>query len=169
MWIGYFIVTDVHWKCASNSTSCILNNTLPDSDNRMCHLNRTERFFLEDIDASIISHFQLLCGKNWLAHLATSILFAGWAISSLFVSSLADKFGRKVVLFTSLLILLLSGLVLAFSTTIEMFVVFRFLMGISLPGLFQVVFIMLGEITDSKNRVLFINIFLTGHTIALIV
>ena len=168
VWIGYFIISDANWKCASNSSSCILNDTLPYSYNHMCHINRTEGFFLEDIDASIKSHFQLQCGKNWLAHLAASILFAGWAISSLFVSGLADRFGRKVVLFTSLLVLLSSGLILAFSTTIEMFVVFRFLMGIAIPGLFQVAFIMLGEITDSKNRVLFINIFQTGQTIALI-
>ena len=73
--------------------------------------------------------FDLVCGREYLASLSQSLLIVGQGLGVLISTPLSDRFGRKVVLVSANLGMLLAGLVIAASPDIMVFVAVKFLVG----------------------------------------
>lgn len=86
-------------------------------------------YYSENYQSTIISEFDLVCGNAWLASLSSSIFAVGTGIGGLIGGFLSDKYGRKYVLLSSVAIMGLSAGFSYFSTSIYMFIIFRFFMG----------------------------------------
>ena len=73
--------------------------------------------------------FDLVCDKAVYASMSSSLIFAGWFVALLLVSSLSDKYGRKKLAFINGALIAVSALIAAFSVDYWMFVAFRVLIG----------------------------------------
>lgn len=85
---------------------------------------------------------------SWLA----SFLLIGCLIGNLFCAAVAKYFGRKLTLIALAAFLFISYLTLAFSKIIILYYLARVVAGFAVGGLFSVVPIFIGEISEVHNR-----------------
>ncbi|XP_006875125.1 PREDICTED: solute carrier family 22 member 8 [Chrysochloris asiatica] len=84
---------------------------------------------------SIVSEWDLVCDSYKLKELAQSSFMAGVLIGGLVFGNLSDRFGRKIILSWSYLLLAASGCCTAFSPTFLTYLILRFLSGSSISGI----------------------------------
>ena len=150
--IMYFAALKPDWKCVKNSTLCPYNATRLSSDNSRCSMLRSEWEYTEKKDFSIVTEFDIYCDREWLIQLTTSITFLGWGLGAIILGWVADSYGRKSVLFPSMIGCLSVGFVAAFMPNIELFIVCRFIIGFFLPGTSLQMFIIISEFVGEKRR-----------------
>uniref|UniRef100_A0A8C0R0H9 Solute carrier family 22 member 8 n=1 Tax=Canis lupus dingo TaxID=286419 RepID=A0A8C0R0H9_CANLU len=85
--------------------------------------------------SSIVTEWDLVCSSNKLKEVAQSLFMAGTLIGGIVLGDLSDRFGRKPVLTCSYLLLAASGSSAAFSPSLSVYMVFRFLCGWSISGI----------------------------------
>lgn len=102
--------------------------------------NRTDENPFDDVISS--------SEESWIA----SLLALGAVFGPFFFGFLADLIGRKYTLLVSAVPILTSYLLLAFSTIVELFYVARFIMGFALGGVFTVLLMYIGEVSEVHNR-----------------
>ena len=73
-----------------------------------------------------------MCERGSLGFVSTSVIFAGFFIGSIVVSSFSDKFGRKRPLFICGFICCIVHLVSAFSPAFWVFALFRAIVGFTI-------------------------------------
>jgi len=83
----------------------------------------------------ILLQFELVCERGSLGFVSTSVIFAGFFIGSIVVSSFSDKFGRKRPLFLCGFICCIFNLVSAFSPAFWVFALFRAILGFTIGKL----------------------------------
>ena len=76
-----------------------------------------------------------MCERGSLGFVSTSVIFAGFFIGSIVVSSVSDKFGRKRPLFICGFICCVVHLVSAFSPAYWVFALFRAIVGFTIGKL----------------------------------
>ncbi|KAJ8945500.1 hypothetical protein NQ318_017943 [Aromia moschata] len=86
--------------------------------------------------------------ETWVSSLVT----LGAAFGPFFFTFLADKMGRKYTLLSMGVPFLVSYIMLAFGQIVELFYVARFVMGITVGGVFTLVPIYAGEVAKRSNR-----------------
>ncbi|XP_002925398.1 solute carrier family 22 member 8 [Ailuropoda melanoleuca] len=84
---------------------------------------------------SIVTEWDLVCDSNRLKEVAQSVFMAGTLIGGIVLGDLSDRFGRKPVLTCCYLLLAASGSGAAFSPSLSVYMVFRFLSGWSISGI----------------------------------
>ena len=82
--IMYFTSGSPPWRCAANSSVCTENGTFNVSDVRRCSMSRSEWEFTMPDTFSIVTKFDLCCGKEWWIYLAGSAVFAGSGFGEFF-------------------------------------------------------------------------------------
>ncbi|XP_077361879.1 solute carrier family 22 member 6 [Festucalex cinctus] len=85
--------------------------------------------------SSIIAEWDLVCDLRSLKQMGQTVYMGGVLVGSLVLGSLADKFGRRILLIISHLLMAVAGTGAAFSTSFPMFCVCRFGCGMALSGL----------------------------------
>uniref|UniRef100_A0A8C8T0J7 Solute carrier family 22 (organic anion transporter), member 8 n=1 Tax=Peromyscus maniculatus bairdii TaxID=230844 RepID=A0A8C8T0J7_PERMB len=84
---------------------------------------------------TIVTEWDLVCSSNKLKEMAQSIFMAGILIGGPVFGELSDRFGRKPILTWSYLMLAASGSGAAFSPSLPVYMIFRFLCGCSISGI----------------------------------
>ena len=102
----------------------------------------------------LVFQFDLVCSRGFLAWLANAILFFGWAIGAIVLGPLADKYGRKSVLFPSLLIVLLVTFAMTFAKAFWIVAVCRFIGGFFEVGCLMPMFVLATELVGPEKRAL---------------
>ncbi|XP_029281552.1 solute carrier family 22 member 16 [Cottoperca gobio] len=105
-----------------------------------------------EIHQSIVTDWDLVCEREWLAKLCQPTFMLGVLIGALLFGDIADRIGRvRILMFTSLFQFGL-GVSVAFSGNYYIFVVLRFLLAMVSSGYLVVVFVYVTEFTGSKVR-----------------
>ncbi|XP_012722825.2 solute carrier family 22 member 16 [Fundulus heteroclitus] len=105
-----------------------------------------------EIHQSIVTDWDLVCEKEWLAKLCQPTFMLGVLIGALLFGDIADRIGRvRILMFTSVCQFGL-GVAVAFSLNYYLFVVLRFLLAMVSSGYLVVVFVYVTEFTGSKVR-----------------
>ncbi|XP_005098990.1 solute carrier family 22 member 5 [Aplysia californica] len=117
----------------SASTSIVYN--LSSYEENVCQgLQSCSDIRFEPESSTIVTEWDLICDRQWLGSLTISIQMVGVTIGSLVTGQMAERFGRKSIMYLWVgLGVLLNGLAV-FSVSWEMYVVFRFFIGITVGG-----------------------------------
>ncbi|CAL8276390.1 unnamed protein product [Arctogadus glacialis] len=84
--------------------------------------------------SSIISEWHLVCSLRSLKSMGQTVYMGGVLVGAGVFGALADRFGRRVLLTMSYLLMAVSGTCAAFSPTFSLFCLFRFMCGMALSG-----------------------------------
>ncbi|XP_057314092.1 solute carrier family 22 member 3-like [Hydractinia symbiolongicarpus] len=150
--IMYFAALNPPWRCIKNGTVCTSNQTFDGDDKTRCNLPRSEWEYTEAKEYSIVTQFDINCDNEWQVHLTTSILFIGWGIGAVVLGWVADNYGRKIVLFPCMVMVILIGFVTSFVPNITLFILCRFAVGFFTPGTSVQMFILISEVVGSRFR-----------------
>ena len=152
IFVMYFVALDPPWRCVTNSTVCTLNRTMTRDDKERCSMSRSHWKYTESYDYSIITEYDIYCQHQWVNYFSTSVLFFSWCIGAVICGYVADNYGRRIVVITSFIMIIVSGLCLSFSPDITVFTVIRFIMGFFMHGgTFQLA-VGMSECTTGKYR-----------------
>ncbi|XP_036943084.1 solute carrier family 22 member 16 isoform X1 [Acanthopagrus latus] len=105
-----------------------------------------------EVYQSIVTDWDLVCEREWLAKLCQPTFMLGVLIGALVFGDIADRVGRvRIMMFTSLCQFVL-GVSVAFSGNYYIFIVLRFLLAMVSSGYLVVVFVYVTEFTGIKVR-----------------
>ena len=119
--LSVFIQANLNFECQSN-TNLTINDQCTDC----------EKFIFNttiDMESTVKSEWDLVCGKGYLSDLSTSFYYVGFAAGGIIGGYYSEKFGRKPVLFWSTVVSTLLSLGLAFTTDFYQFMILRTLVG----------------------------------------
>ncbi|KAK2179680.1 hypothetical protein NP493_477g01038 [Ridgeia piscesae] len=96
-------------------------------------------------ERNILMEFDLVCDREYLNYLATTIYFLGVMLGGLTFGPLAETYGRRPVLLGSLVAAVGSSVVLTLSHTYVSFVLIRLANGFFLQGVYGTTFVLVME------------------------
>ncbi|XP_077557300.1 solute carrier family 22 member 7-like [Haemaphysalis longicornis] len=127
-------------------------NLLDTNDSRVVPCDEWD-YDAEFAPTSIVSHWNLVCGRAWRIVLLNALTMAG-ALGFLALSGfVVDRTGRKPVALASASLLIISTLGSGFATTYYMYVCTKFLVSGSSSSLFVASSVLLFEISTHQKRV----------------
>ncbi|XP_048858288.1 solute carrier family 22 member 16 isoform X1 [Brienomyrus brachyistius] len=107
---------------------------------------------LSEIQQSIVTDWDLVCEKEWLAKFCQPTFMLGVLIGALVFGDIADRLGRRPILMLTSLCQFAFGVGVAFTGDYYTFVVIRFLLAMVSSGYLVVVFVYVTEFTGIKVR-----------------
>ncbi|XP_064652369.1 organic cation transporter protein-like [Lineus longissimus] len=110
-------------------------------------------FDREQYTSTIASQFDLVCGRDWMVALATTIYMAGFMTGCVAFGYMSDRYGRRLTLFVSIILQAIFGFAAAFVPNYAVFVIFRFLFATAVAGAFTTAFVIVVEIVGPKSRI----------------
>uniref|UniRef100_A0A8D3AUS7 Solute carrier family 22 member 16 n=1 Tax=Scophthalmus maximus TaxID=52904 RepID=A0A8D3AUS7_SCOMX len=105
-----------------------------------------------EIQQSIVTEWDLVCEKEWLAKLCQPTFMLGVLIGALVFGDIADRVGRVRILMITSLGQFVFGVAVAFSGNYYFFVFLRFLLAMVSSGYLVVVFVYVTEFTGIRVR-----------------
>ncbi|XP_028277141.1 solute carrier family 22 member 6 [Parambassis ranga] len=90
---------------------------------------------MTEMTSTIISEWHLVCDMRSLKQMGQTIYMGGVLVGALVFGGLSDKYGRRILLLLSNLLMAVSGTCAAFSSSFPLFCLFRFGCGMALSGL----------------------------------
>lgn len=114
-------------------------------------------WMFDALDTGIIAFIMTTLVKDWALTPAesgwiVSIGFIGMALGAVFSGGLADRFGRKTVFATTLLIYSLATAACAFAPNLTWLLAFRFIVGLGLGGQLPVAVTLVSEYIPAHVR-----------------
>ncbi|XP_059811403.1 solute carrier family 22 member 6-A-like [Hypanus sabinus] len=84
---------------------------------------------------TIVTEWDLVCNRKSLRHMAQSLYMAGFLVGSIILGRLSDRFGRRMLLLSSQLLMAVSGTCGAFSSSFPLYCFWRVLSGMAVSGM----------------------------------
>lgn len=138
----------------SNSVLCPLSDAIgPGHKNYSlrCKISRESWEFVDDF-TSVVTQFDLVCDKAIYGTISSSLIFAGWILGAVVVGTLADKYGRKIMVFSFGTLCALFSLLSAFPNVYWLFALFRLIVGIAIGGGGMSTFVLIAELVGPRHR-----------------
>ncbi|KAL3867389.1 hypothetical protein ACJMK2_044595 [Sinanodonta woodiana] len=118
--------------------------------------------YVTEFDPSIVTEWDLVCGKEYLVELSTTIYMVGNSCGAALLTSLSDRFGRRMFILVCLFVQAAIGIGVAFVNSIILFIILRFFVGFFNMAVNLAAFVMITELFPSTIRTqpsIFVNIF----------
>ncbi|KAL0818674.1 hypothetical protein ABMA28_008025 [Loxostege sticticalis] len=116
---------------------------------------------------TIVSEWDLVCDRRWLASFTQMVLQLGILIGSIVFGFLSDRYGRKNTFLLSITTLIIFGFVVPFSPSYTVFTISRFFLGMATAGTMVISFVIIMETVGPRFRellgCLFQIPFIIGH------
>ncbi len=100
---------------------------------------------------------------------AGSAFLIGWAIGALVIGALADRIGRRLALFTGVLLCSVGVFVTAYATSLPILVAIRFLTGAGAGSVLLLAAVLISEAWATGNRARMVGIMMNAFPVGLIV
>ncbi|XP_038044780.1 organic cation transporter protein-like [Patiria miniata] len=104
-------------------------------------------------ETSSVTDLELVCDRAILAGTLTSIHFGGALAGSYVLGQLSDLFGRRLIVFGSVIAVVVTGTGLSFTWSFGLMCFLRFLNGCCIPGLLTVSYVRQIEMFTPNRRV----------------
>ncbi|XP_060692604.1 organic cation/carnitine transporter 2-like [Hemiscyllium ocellatum] len=112
----------------------------------------------EQYISTIVSEWDLVCDNGWKGPFSTSVYFIGVLVGSFITGQLADRFGRKKVMFLTLALRTVFGIIQTFSPNWEIFCTFNFLVGLGSISNYMVAIVLGSELVGKSVRIIYATI-----------
>lgn len=109
----------------------------------------------EIYQSTIVSEFDLVCNNNWKQPFTSSVYFLGVLFGSFFSGQLSDRFGRKPVLFATMMVQTFFTFIQVFSPSWEVFSILFFIVGLGQISNYVAAFVLGAELFSGSVRVLY--------------
>ncbi|XP_067675071.1 organic cation transporter protein-like [Haliotis asinina] len=100
-----------------------------------------------------VSEFNMVCEDALLTSHSQMLFMAGFLVGVFVLGAFADRYGRKLAIYVSMVINLVAGIALAFAPNFYVYVVLRFLLGASTSGYFTAAYVLGLEIVGPSKRI----------------
>ncbi|XP_068457072.1 solute carrier family 22 member 6 isoform X2 [Clinocottus analis] len=90
---------------------------------------------MTEMTSTIISEWDLVCDQRSLKQMGQTVYMGGVLVGALVFGSMSDRYGRRILLLISNLLMAVSGTCVAFSNSFALYCLFRFGCGMALSGL----------------------------------
>ncbi|XP_067664620.1 organic cation transporter protein-like [Haliotis asinina] len=104
--------------------------------------------------SSIVEEWDLVCDRNYLVDLSTTIYMIGTAAGAVILTPFSDRFGRKILLLTCLAIQAVIGFAVAFVQNYVAFTLLRAVVGFLNMGIALSAYVMMTEVFPASHRTL---------------
>uniref|UniRef100_A0AAR2LAN5 Major facilitator superfamily (MFS) profile domain-containing protein n=1 Tax=Pygocentrus nattereri TaxID=42514 RepID=A0AAR2LAN5_PYGNA len=105
--------------------------------------------------STIVTEFDLVCDDEWKQPFTSSIYFIGVLCGSFFSGQISDRFGRKPVLFVTMMVQTFFTFIQVFVPSWELFSVLFFIVGLGQISNYVAAFVLGTEILSGGVRVLY--------------
>ncbi|XP_076836358.1 organic cation/carnitine transporter 2-like isoform X2 [Brachyhypopomus gauderio] len=105
--------------------------------------------------STIVTEFDLVCDDEWKQPFTSTIYFLGVLCGSFFSGQISDRFGRKPVLFITMMVQTFFTFVQVFSPSWEVFSVLFFIVGLGQISNYVAAFVLGSEILSGAVRVFY--------------
>ncbi|XP_068509352.1 organic cation/carnitine transporter 2-like [Syngnathus scovelli] len=134
------------------------NGLLPGRDVNLTSLEQEDCadgwvYSTEVYQSTVVSQFDLVCSQDWKQPLTATIFFLGVLVGSFFSGVLADRFGRKPVLFATLIIQAVFSLAQIAAPSWEVFCLLLFCNGLGNISNYVSCYVLGTEILTGNARV----------------
>ncbi|XP_018558313.1 solute carrier family 22 member 5 [Lates calcarifer] len=109
----------------------------------------------EYYQSTVVTEFNLVCSDQWKQPLTSLIYFLGGLCGCFISGQLSDRFGRKPILFSAIILLSVFSTAVAFAPSWPVFTVLFFMLGLGQISCYIVVFVLGKELLIGSTRVLF--------------
>ncbi|XP_050390285.1 organic cation transporter protein [Patella vulgata] len=104
-------------------------------------------------ESSIITQIDIVCNEKIAKSHAQMLVMLGQVVGCAIVGPLSDRFGRKTMLCSFLIIFIISSIAVTWTPTIRVVFAFYFFIGTSISGTFTPAFVLGMELVGPKSRV----------------
>ncbi|CAH1273884.1 SLC22A1 [Branchiostoma lanceolatum] len=102
--------------------------------------------------STIVTEYDLVCGRHWLKELGQSIFMLGVSAGGLISGLTSDRFGRRPTVLACIVLQLTAGLTAAFVKNYVTFLILRLLVGGAANGVFYTGLTLAMEVVGSSKR-----------------
>ncbi|XP_001358761.2 organic cation transporter-like protein [Drosophila pseudoobscura] len=101
---------------------------------------------------SAVTEWNLVCGRGFLAATSDSLFMLGVLVGSIIFGQLSDKYGRKPILFASLVIQVVFGVLAGLAPEYFTYTMARLIVGATTSGVFLVAYVIAMEMVGPAKR-----------------
>ncbi|XP_062867369.1 solute carrier family 22 member 6 [Trichomycterus rosablanca] len=123
-----------------------------DSEVEMQRCEDGWKYDTSEISSTVITEWDLVCDLRSLKQMGQTIYMGGVLLGAVVFGGLSDRYGRRVLLMISYLLMAVSGTCIAFSTSFSLFCLFRFINGMALSGIILNSFSLIVEWIPTRIR-----------------
>ncbi|XP_069462916.1 solute carrier family 22 member 2-like isoform X1 [Ambystoma mexicanum] len=119
--------------------------------------------------SSIVTEFDLVCADAWKLDLIQSCVNLGFFLGSLCIGYIADRFGRKPCLLTTIFINATFGMLMAFAPSYILVVISRTIQGLVSKGCWLSGYILIAEFVGLNQRKIVGIVYQAAFTVGLLI
>ncbi|KAM8831928.1 solute carrier family 22 member 13 isoform 2-T2 [Spinachia spinachia] len=108
----------------------------------------------ETFQSTTVTEWDLVCDSASMNNMGSSVYMFGLLVGAVVYGSLADKYGRRIIILVNLAIQTVFGVGAAFAPNFYVYIALRFVVGTSISGVIMNAFVLGTEWTGPKQRML---------------